>query len=257
MVRGIEIFKDFFAGYEDNYIIIGGAACDIYETQNAQVARATKDLDIILVVEALSADFVARFWEFINDGGYHSRQTGVGGEHNEYFRFLRPDNDSFPAQLELFSRSLNLINFPEDAHLTPIPVDEELSSLSAILMEGEYYNYTIEHSGVVDGVHLANIESLIVLKSRAYIDLCIRKDGGGNVDSRSIVKHKNDIFRLGAMLPMDSSFELPEQLHDDVSQFCELVIDNLPDANFFKVIGLQGTEANNVYKLLKSIFKID
>jgi hypothetical protein len=29
MVRGIEKFKEYFTDYADNYIIIGGTACDI------------------------------------------------------------------------------------------------------------------------------------------------------------------------------------------------------------------------------------
>ena len=29
MVKGLEKFKEYFAGFEDNYVIIGGTACDI------------------------------------------------------------------------------------------------------------------------------------------------------------------------------------------------------------------------------------
>jgi len=29
MVRGIELFRDYFAGHEDKYTIIGGTACDL------------------------------------------------------------------------------------------------------------------------------------------------------------------------------------------------------------------------------------
>ncbi|WP_455586532.1 hypothetical protein [Bacteroides sp.] len=31
MVTGIDKFKEYFAQYEDNYIIIGGTACDMIE----------------------------------------------------------------------------------------------------------------------------------------------------------------------------------------------------------------------------------
>ena len=30
MVRGIDTFKEFFKGFEDNYVIIGGTACEIF-----------------------------------------------------------------------------------------------------------------------------------------------------------------------------------------------------------------------------------
>lgn len=53
MVTGIDKFKEYFAEYENNYIIIGGTACDILEENAGQIPRATKDIDIILIVEAV------------------------------------------------------------------------------------------------------------------------------------------------------------------------------------------------------------
>lgn len=46
MVKGIKKFKEYFADFSDNYVIIGGTACDIHEELNAQTPRATKDMDI-------------------------------------------------------------------------------------------------------------------------------------------------------------------------------------------------------------------
>ena len=43
MVRGIDTFKEFFKGFEGNYVIIGGTACEIHEDLYAQVPRATKE----------------------------------------------------------------------------------------------------------------------------------------------------------------------------------------------------------------------
>jgi len=35
MVKGLEIFKEHFVGFEDNYVIIGGTACD-FTLQNTE-----------------------------------------------------------------------------------------------------------------------------------------------------------------------------------------------------------------------------
>ena len=166
MVRGIDKFREFFTGYEGNYVIIGGTACEMHEEIYAQTPRATKDIDIILIVEALSSDFAAKFWEFVKTAGYRQRNKGTGnGEcRHEYYRFKEPGNPDFPYQKELFSRNIGVVKFPDDAHITPIPVDDDLSSLSAILMDDDYYYYTIEHSTLEEGVHIANIESLICLQ---------------------------------------------------------------------------------------------
>jgi hypothetical protein len=238
MVKGIEKFKEYFADFSDNYVIIGGTACDIHEELNAQTPRATKDLDIVLIIEALSTEFVAKFWEFIVSGQYGDKNRGEGIEsHQEYYRFKRPLNPDYPYQIELFARNIGLINFPDEAHITPIPTDEDLSSLSAILMDDEYYNYTISHSQVIDGVHIADIDSLICLKARAYVDLILRKEQGENVDSRNIEKHKKDVLRLVAMQP-DDNIVLPDSLKEHLLEFSDLIATNLPDQNFIKSIGL-------------------
>ncbi len=54
MVRGLDIFKKYFEQYPDNYVIIGGTACDINIDEAGFVPRVTRDIDIILVVEALN-----------------------------------------------------------------------------------------------------------------------------------------------------------------------------------------------------------
>lgn len=52
MVRGIDSFRDWFRGYEDQYVIIGGTACDLLMTEEGLDFRATKDIDLVLIVEA-------------------------------------------------------------------------------------------------------------------------------------------------------------------------------------------------------------
>jgi hypothetical protein len=58
VVRGLDVFKKYFAAFPDNYVVIGGAACDVIIEAADLIPRATKDIDIILVVEALTAAFV-------------------------------------------------------------------------------------------------------------------------------------------------------------------------------------------------------
>ena len=65
---GIELFRDYFQDYADQYVLIGGAACDISFGNNEVDFRATKDLDIVLIVEALTVEFAERFWDFIREG---------------------------------------------------------------------------------------------------------------------------------------------------------------------------------------------
>jgi hypothetical protein len=254
MVKGIEKFKEYFAGYEGNYIIIGGTACDILEEKAGQQPRATKDIDIILIVEALTVDFVKRFWVFVKAGQYETRQRGDG--KNEYFRFLKPKTADFPFQIELFSRKPDVLEIAEDVRLTPIPVDEDLSSLSAILMNENYYNFTLEHSIVEDRIRLANIENLIVLKAKAFIDLSSRKANGETIDEKNIRKHKNDVFRLATMLTEADKFTLPFDIQNDMDSFCREISLSLPDDAFFKSIGVPA-KPEGVFGLLRNAFQVE
>lgn len=257
MVRGIDKFREFFEGFEDNYVIIGGTACDIHEEANALPPRATKDIDMILVVEALSSDFVAKFWEFVRHADYDNRNRGVNekdGHEHEYYRFMKPQDLSFPYQVELFSRNLGLMNFPEDMHITPVPVPDDLSSLSAILMDDDYYNFTITHSLLLEGVHIANIESLICLKCKAYLEMVGRKENGEHEDSRDIAKHKKDVFRLIAMLAPSDRFVLPMRMEYDVREFCEAVKHDLPNSDFLKSAGIFNISGQQLKEQLERCF---
>ena len=143
------------------------------------------------------------------------------------------------------------MNFPEEARITPIPVDEDLSSLSAILMDDDYYRFTIEHSLQEYDVHIANIESLICLKSKAFLDLSQRKAKGESVDSKHIAKHKKDVFRLAAMLTPTSRYELPDTLKADVDSFCAAIMQDLPNADFIKSTGLGNVTSQQIIEQLK------
>lgn len=249
MVRGLDIWQDYFKEYANNYVLIGGAACHWYEEEFAQNPRATKDLDVILVVEALSAEFGTRFWDFIKTGNYSSRQRGEG--KHEYFRFMNPEDRRFPQQIELFSRQADQFVLPEDARLEPIHIEDGVSSLSAILMDEAYYHFTIAHSTIYEGVNLANVEALICLKAKAYIDLQQRKDNGESIDSDKIEKHKKDVIRLAALIPEYARFMLPDSLRLDFNAFCEIAGASLPNLNFMKSIGLKGVTANELLVSLK------
>ena len=61
MVKGLDIFYDYFAEFTDQYVLIGGAACDISFHSNSDLDfRATKDLDMVLVIEAQTKEFAQK-----------------------------------------------------------------------------------------------------------------------------------------------------------------------------------------------------
>lgn len=227
MVVGIERFREHFVDHEHQFVLIGGAACDLLMSEVALEFRATKDLDIVLIVEALDEGFSEKFWAFVEDGEYEVRQRSGGT--NILYRFQKPKNTEYPAMLELFSRTPPGITVTEGSHLTPLPIAEEVASLSAILLDSDYYGLLKEKVREVSGVPLLDEAALIPFKARAWVDLTQRKDAGEDVKSDDIKKHRNDVARLLQLLPADAIIELPEKIRKDMQAF----IDALEQAEGF------------------------
>ena len=169
MVSGIDQFEKHFSSFTDNYVLIGGAACTLFMEEAGLDFRATKDLDIVLSVEALNGEFVKAFWEFIRAGKYRSRQNSTGKKL--FYRFHSPEDPRYPQMLELFSRKPDAITLVEDSCLTPIPISEGISSLSAILLDEDYYLFIHEGRRGIGELSVLSPEYLIPLKARAWLNL--------------------------------------------------------------------------------------
>jgi len=254
MVVGIEKFREYFKDYSGSYVVIGGTACDIIIGAAQLTPRATKDIDIVLVIEAMSTEFVKQFWKFIKDGDYGTKE--INESERKYYRFTKPGTEGFPYQLELFSRKTDVLNVEEGAQLTPVPVDDDLSSLSAILLNDDYYKFTLEHSTLDDEVQRANTEALICLKAKAFLDMIERKSKGEKIDDKNIKKHKNDVFRLGLLLGEGDVFELPDSIKADMIQFRETVKSSLPDKGIFKDMGVPNTDVDKLFAQLIQNFQL-
>src|ERR1700722_21001915 len=101
MVKGLDRFRAHFAGLEGQYVLIGGTAATLAMEQAGLDFRATKDLDIVLHMEALTPAFGTTFWTFIETGGYEIREASDTGKPLLY-RFQKPANVSYPFMVELF-----------------------------------------------------------------------------------------------------------------------------------------------------------
>ena len=123
MVRGLDVFRSWFAAHADEFVLIGGTAATLALEEAGLEFRATKDLDIVLHVEALTPRFGEVFWRFIDAGGYEIRQAADTGRP-VFYRFQKPTDPSFPVMLELFSRAPEGLALAHGSHLTPIPIDE-------------------------------------------------------------------------------------------------------------------------------------
>ncbi|MGM0431380.1 MAG: hypothetical protein ACQEQU_01560 [Spirochaetota bacterium] len=253
MVKGIDVFRDHFKGFEDRYVLIGGTASSIVMEEAGAAFRATKDLDIVLCIETLDFDFVQKFWEFVENGEYSSRQKSTGKKL--FYRFHSPQNKSFPYMLELFSRIPDsLETSAKNSQLTPIPVEEDISSLSAILLDSAYYHLIYQNIKVIENLPVIGPEVLIPLKAKAWLDLIERKTLGNTIDSKVIRKHRNDVFRLFQLLPENHSISFPKEIQEDLRQFTDGIVSDT--GINLKSLGIRTQSLHGVISRLKEFYRI-
>ena len=246
MVKGLDTFREYFKDFEEQYVLIGGAACDILFASNEGQFRATRDLDMVLIVEALTQEFGDKFWEFIESGKYRNKATNTGNP--QFYRFDKPENDSYPKMIELFARTD--FKLKEMNGLTPIHIDDEVSSLSAILLNEDYYSVLLSGKVVVQELSVLRPESLLLFKAKAFLDLSARKANGEHVDSRDIKKHKNDILRIAMEFVLEKTDALPENVHTDMKDFIEKLEEEPFDKNLLKAYGLANDDVVDRLKQL-------
>lgn len=249
MVHGLEKFKEYFGDHTNQYVFIGGTACDILMNELGAPFRATKDLDMVLIIEALDSSFGETFWQFIEDGGYKHRERGTG--EKQFYRFTEPKNKSFPKMIELFSKFPTGFELSFDRGLTPIHIDESIVSLSAILLSDDYYELLLKAKRAVDGYSVIEIETVILFKIKAWLDMKERKEAGEDINKKNIKKHKNDVFRLLANVFPTSRIKPTVEIQNDVIQFMEQIKEDKPD---LKNLGIKGTSFDEMLDILGDIF---
>lgn len=246
MVRGLDLFRQFFAAHADKYVLIGGTAATLTMEEAGLAFRATKDLDVVLHIEALDAEFGVTFWDFIDSGDYEIRQASATGKP-VYYRFQKPRNQNYPAMLELFCRAPAGIALAPGTRLTPIPVDEAVASLSAILMDHDYYEFVITGRRITDDLPRIGEDRLIPLKAVAWLDMKERASRGESLDSRDIRKHANDALRLSQLLAPNARIQVAAKIAADLNRFLDAI---LAEADIHpSALGLKGTLSELVERI--------
>jgi len=225
VIARVQSLRDWFRGYEDNFVVIGGVACSLIMREYGADFRATRDIDMVLLLEALNVDFGRRFWDYVLEAGYKHCQKSTGAP--QFYRFYEPISTAYPEMIELFSRRVDGLVLPDGAVVTPIPISEDISSLSAILLNDDYYRFLREGVKKINGLPVLDELYLIPFKAKAWLDLTERRNRGERIDRNDINKHRRDIYKLSDMVREGFKFALPETIERDMSTFLISVQEHL------------------------------
>lgn len=252
MITGFTKFKEKFQGFENQYVVIGGTACELLMENEDMAFRATKDIDIVLVIESITAEFGKAFWEYIKEAEYEHKNKSTG--NTQFYRFVSPKNKEYPFMIEIFSKKPEFIALDKNAVLTPLPIDDEISSLSAILLNDAYYDLLKDGQVILDGISVLKEVCLIPFKAKAWLDLTERKEKGETVDSKNIKKHKNDVFRLSQLIAAESRQLLNGEIAADMDRFLNEMEKETVD---LKALGIRGFSQKSIINLLRNCYGIE
>lgn len=149
--------------------------------------------------------------------------------------------------IKLFSRKPDILGEEYSGHLGPIPVEDELSSLSAILLDEDYYNFIQSGRFELDVLSCLKPEYLIVLKAKAWLDLKQQKLNGMDIDSRDISKHKNDVLRLYQILEPEARLFLSDNIKANMLAFLGLIEQKPMALKDLKIVSTKPDDIISVY----------
>lgn len=242
-------FTEMFKGFEDYYVLIGGTATSIVLDAQGIGSRTTKDYDMVLVDDFKNRDFYDILIRFIEEGEYSATNTG---DRSQLFRFVT-SKEGYPEMLELFSIRPD---YPLNGKGRGVPVHfDDDASLSALLLDQDYYELLLRGKEVVDGYSVLNNKGLIVFKSKAWLDMKEKVERGEEVQSRKIKKHLNDISRLiGSLSPNDRLNELHPAVNiiEDMQRFLNYLEKNIQEIPQNKDIVFSREE---IYEFLKNFIE--
>lgn len=245
MIQGIDKFKEYFKEDMDNYVIIGGLATALIAQDLGFLARATKDIDLV-VISKDNEEFIKKLLRFVKEARYKTKQRTKNDSKHNLFRFLDSEDKTYPEQLELFAIHDENSEIVTDKHIIPIETPEFYDYLSAILLDKDYFDLLINHTTNMDGLHIATAEVLIPLKIHAHLNLI---GGTANYDG----KHLNDVIRLVSFLDGENKVELNGNPKSDFIEFLPIFeeVDEEKINNIFKSMKSTSSSKEDLIELLK------
>ena len=249
MVDGLDKLVTAFAGLEHEYAIIGGCACDLILAADGIKFRNTRDVDMIICISSESETFIKAFQGLLKDGEYKVWYDKEKNKH--FFRFVNDHNRSYPVMIELFSKN-PMVGESIISHLVKISLkDEPIYSLSAILLDDDYFRLVENNLTMYQGISVPIAEVLMLLKMKAYLNLKESREQGKEIASDDIRKHRNDVMRLLAVAKTNSKLAVSDNVFRDV----ELFLSDLNiDENRLRMMGVPGFSVEEVKMIIQNMY---
>ena len=212
-IQGIDTFSRYFRDFQVEYCLIGGGALSLIFQEEGLESRATKDLDIVVLLTPKTKEFVRKLCEFLIEAEY--RENFVTQDYCSY-RFQKPKDARYPKIIELFTKDKETGALVH-SHVQHLSIDNEVS-FSSIVMEPEYYDFVFQHAEPGELTHIS-ASAIIPLKAKAFIEnKKLLEKGAPGISEDTVRKHGRDVIRLIHDFPLPMVV-LPKKIKDDCEEF--------------------------------------
>ena len=124
-------------------------------------------------------------------------------------------------------------------------------SLSALLLDDNYYDLLKKGSVDINGISVLRIESLVLFKMKAYLDLSQRKLNGESIDSKVIKKHRNDVIRLVVHIDYETKLYVSLDVMRDIQAFMQHL--KIPQ-QLLNQLGLNHTSPKDIFDIIQTTY---
>lgn len=134
--------------------------------------KVTYDIDLVLL-SSNSKEITQRIKQYVKEGEYKI-QTGSTDQY-QYYRFIEPKKENFAKEIELFASNENMLELDEKQRIIPIDPEEGLYSLSAIMLDKEYFDTFLAHlEQDIDSKMLKSIVDKLPVEKEQIIEILRR-----------------------------------------------------------------------------------
>ena len=131
-----------------------------------------------------------------------------------------------------------------------------MSSLSTIILDEPYYNLTVQNSFVSNGLRYAAPLALMALKARAYLNLIADREAGKKVNTKDILKHRNDVLKLAATMTGASQAIVDCEIADTMQEFSNGLLATLPNQSLQDALRSSATAIRTYLEALPTFYTL-
>ena len=243
---GLSHFQEFCKDLDEHYVVVGGfATLMLLDNEIANHGKATYDIDLVLL-SSNSKEITQRIKQYVKEGEYKIQRGSV--DQYQYYRFIEPKKETFAKEIELFASNENMLELDENQRIIPIDPEEGLYSLSAIMLDKEYFEMIKNN---IDKNHVApctNTQATILLKMSAFYDLKQRGDA-------KYKKYRRDILKLALLLIGNEEIILVGRMKKDFDTFLAHLEQDIDSKMLKSIVDKLPVEKEQIIEILQRVFK--